>query len=463
VYRRVVLMERLLGEPIAELTARFPVAIDLLKETEVDEYTSFRPDADPLEICRRLEAGQWCFVARHEGRIVHACWAATGRAWIDYLGCAITLAPDEVYQYDSFTAPDVRGRNLAAVRVIVAARYFRQANYRRLVAVVVPENTLAFRPLEKAGYRPFGVMGYVKISRWRWNFCRVNRNAFPPGVPPPAGPAYWDDVVQRLADRPHYLDVFLGQLKRQAYLGLIQRWGGAPATGRILKTDLFEEAIGPDAFLADLCHGGAVVIGMDVSTAISSQAQGRDADRQAHYVAADVRRLPFASDAFALIVSPSTLDHFPDSCELGRSLRELARVLEPGGRLIIMLDNSQNIFAPLLRLIIRMGWVPYYIGRSYSVGELCNELEAAGLTAQETTAILHNPHLMAVAAVAVTKKLHWPPLTALVQRALLAAQRLEKTQWRYRTGSFVAAKAVRRGSGFASGIRSDGRQVPDVP
>jgi hypothetical protein len=92
-------------------------------------------------------------------------------------------------------------------------------------------------------------------------------------------------------------------MKRQAHLMLIQRWGGVPATGRVLKTDLFEEAMGPDAFLVGLFHNGATVIGMDVSAAIASQAQRQDADRQGHYLVADTRRLPFASSTFALIIS----------------------------------------------------------------------------------------------------------------------------------------------------------------
>ena len=306
-------------------------------------------------------------------------------------------------------------------------------------------------------------MGYIKIGRCRWNFCRVNRNPLPPRARSTADSVYWHNIVQRLADSSHYLDAFLGQLKRQAYLALIQRWEGMPTTGRVLKTDLFEEAMGPDAFLTDLSHGGALVIGLDISTATANHAQRRDPDRQAHYVAADIRHLPFANDAFALIVSPSTLDHFPDPCDLGRSLRELARVLAPGGRLIITLDNRQNIFVPLFRLVIRMGWAPYSVGRSYSVSELCEALETAGLTVQETTAIFPNPRLMAVGAVAMANKLRWPTLTAFIQRALVAVQRLEKTPWRYRTGSFVAAKAIRRGSGFESDIQSDGRQVPDAP
>jgi hypothetical protein len=81
---------------------------------------------------------------------------------------------------------------------------------------------------------------------------------------------------------------------------------------------------------------------------------------------------------------------------------------------------------------------------SLAAGELRSELEAAGLAVEDTTAILHNPRLTAVAAVALARKLRWPPLRGFVQHALVAAQGLERTFLRYRTGSFVAAKAVRR-------------------
>jgi SAM-dependent methyltransferase len=268
----------------------------------------------------------------------------------------------------------------------------------------------------------------------------------PPGASPDSdSSAYWSDVLRSIERKPQCRDTFLGVLKRQMHLELILRWGGTPRHGYVLKTDLFEEAIGLDAFLTDLREDNNVVVGMDLSAAVVARAQGKDARGKGDYTSADVRRLPFADGSFALIISSSTLDHFIDPRDLGRSLRELVRVLQPGGRLIITLDNRQNIFDPLLRLAQKLGWTPYYLGKSYRIDELRAELEAVGLRVEETTAILHNPRLMAVVLATLVTKLGWSPLTGLVQRALLAAQRLERTRLCYYTGSFVAAKARRKG------------------
>jgi hypothetical protein len=143
-----------------------------------------------------------------------------------------------------------------------------------------------------------------------------------------------------------------------------------------------------------------------------------------------------------LILSPSTLDHFADPHDLRLSLRELARVLAPDGQLTITVDNRQNLFDPILRLAARLRRLPYFLGTSYTVNELREELEAVGFQVQESTALLHNPRGMAVAAVALARWLSWLPLFPLVQRLLIAAQGLEQTRWRYWTGSFIAAKAT---------------------
>lgn len=254
--------------------------------------------------------------------------------------------------------------------------------------------------------------------------------------------AYWDRAQAHLERQGHYLDAFRAEMKRQAHLALVARWGGAARAGRALKTDLFEEAFGPDAFLLDLNQ--RTIVGVDISLNVAQRASAHDPQHCAQYVVADVRQLPFASESFALIVSPSTLDHFADPQDLARSLRELARLLERGGRLIVTLDNRQNIFDPLMRVAARLGWMPYALGHSYTIGELRATLEQIGLRVEGTTAILHHPRLVATAAMLVANRLGWRWLIRFVQRALLAAQQFEGMRWQYYTGSFIAAVGVRQ-------------------
>ncbi|MBI5563603.1 MAG: methyltransferase domain-containing protein [Chloroflexi bacterium] len=432
-YRRAALFVRDIADVPLQASAAQPVETGILTAAELNDYLALRPDATAAEVQRRWVAGQQCFIVRHQGRLVHVCWAAFGYARIDYLSREIQLAPDDVYSYESFTVPDFRGYNAAAARGAYMQSILGRAGVRRLVAVAVPDNKPAVRAIEKAGYVRAGTLRTIWLGRWRWHWGRVPARSI--------SAAYWDTIAQQSQARPHYLDPFLGQLKRQAHLDLIERWGGLPSTGRVLKTDLFEEALGPDAFLWEMAGDERVIVGMDISPALAAEARGNDRARVGRYLAADVRCLPFANHSFNFIISPSTLDHFSDPADLNRSLRELRRVLAADGQLIVTVDNRQNVFDPLLRLAHRLGFVPYFMGRSYSIGELVAELEAAGFVVTATTAILHNPRLIATALVAIANRLRWPPLTRQVQRCLIAAQHLTGSRWQYRTGSFVAARA----------------------
>lgn len=442
-YRRVAIRECILDKPFPEHGARIPVALELLDDTRIDEYNTFRREADPDSARRRLAAGDKCFVARHGGSIVSALWAATGRAQCDYLSRGIPIGDDEAYMYDAFTAPQWRGQGLFPALTSEMHRYYRTAGKRRSICFTGPENIPAMTA--NTGYRRIGIIGYVGIRSIRHHFRRVDCGERAPWKDD-RRTSGWDSSIQTLDRQGYYLDDFLADLKRHAYLTLIERWGGVPSTGRVLKTDLFEEAMGPDAFLLELAAPQRLLIGMDVSMEAATRAQQRDSQRHAHYLLADARLLPFADGSLALIVSPSTLDHFANSSDLGESLRELSRVLASDGRLIITLDNRQNVFDSLLRIANRLGMVPFFLGRSYTVKELRCELEAAGLNVLETTAIVHHPRLTAVAAVAVARRLGWAPFTQVVQSTLLSMQRLQSTRLQYLSGCFVAALAAPRAS-----------------
>jgi len=172
IYRRLVLLTRPLAPSALELSAPAGVRIDVLAPEEIGAYLAFRPEQTGAEIGIRLSRGHLCFAAWHDRQIVHAAWGATERAPIEYLSHEIELSPDEVFIFDSFTAPASRGRNLSPLRAVVMGRHYHEQGYRRVLTAVHPENRVGFRPLLKVGTRPVGLIGYVGIGPLRWHFCR---------------------------------------------------------------------------------------------------------------------------------------------------------------------------------------------------------------------------------------------------------------------------------------------------
>ena len=174
VYRRVVVVERILDEPIYPMTSRTPVTIKLMERSDVGEYCEFRPDADRLDIQQRLDSGHWCFAARHQGHIVHTCWRQPAQVfWFNYLSYEIQLAPDEAFIYDSYTDPSCRGLNIAATRSVEMMRFFHGAGFRRLLGVVTPEDQSAVRIPQKSGYHSIGTLGFFGIGPTRRDFGKI--------------------------------------------------------------------------------------------------------------------------------------------------------------------------------------------------------------------------------------------------------------------------------------------------
>jgi SAM-dependent methyltransferase len=440
VYRRVIVMECRLNEALLPVTAGAAVTVGLMANGDAAAYVAFRPDTDPADIRRRFLAGHWCFVAWHEGRIVHACWAAAGRVWIDYLARELVLPPDTVYQYDSFTVPGFRGRNISAFRVSEAARYFRAAGYGRFMAVVSVENHAAFRPLEKAGYRPVGMMGYFRLGRWRRHFCRQGRPPHPPQS------TYRDEVMTQTW-RWAPLDQWRAYMGR-VYGGLVGRWLAHPCSGRAMKIDLFEEAVASHHLLPTLGPGS---LGLDCSSAtvVAARPRLRAAGGRHLFVIADSRELPLRASAFARILAGSSLDHFSSKSDIATSLAELARVLSPGGTLAVTFDNPHN---PVVWLrnrlpftwLNRLGLVPYCVGETYGHVEARTQLESLGLAVVEVTAIAHAPRAPAIWLVTLTERLNAIRLRRLLAPALDAFERLERWPTRYRTGYYLALRAEKR-------------------
>ena len=160
---------------------------------------------------------------------------------------------------------------------------------------------------------------------------------------------------------------------------------------RILKTDLWDEAKNT-RILGWAAHRGARAYGVDISEPTVRQARAaftRDSG-PLRAAAADVRALPFRDASFDLIYSMGTIEHFD---ETEQAVREMARVLKPGGRAIIGVPNRHDPFLrPLLATVMQaVGLYAYGYEKSYSRRALRDMLERAGFTVVAETAILFIP------------------------------------------------------------------------
>ena len=245
----------------------------------------------------------------------------------------------------------------------------------------------------------------------------------------------WNDVGRHwLENRPQRL---WRRLVDELHLALLSSWTLPRPRGTVLKTDLFDE-VASDGLLSWF-DADTVQVGMDCALTIAVRAR-----RKRHRVfVADTQRLPLRSASLDLVVSNSTLDHFETEDELRRSLRELQRVLRPGGRLILTMDNLANPVIALrnripFRLLSGLGIIPYPMGLTGGPRSLRRLLEAEGLTVLEVRGLNHVPRLPAVAIAGWLDRFEsqWP--RAWFRWVVLACERLETLPTRFLTSYYVA-------------------------
>ncbi|MBN1152138.1 MAG: methyltransferase domain-containing protein [Dehalococcoidia bacterium] len=243
-----------------------------------------------------------------------------------------------------------------------------------------------------------------------------------------------------------YMDPALAQHIRTTNLELVRHWVPPLENPRILKTDAFADATCPARAFSWFLHADGQLVCYDIAPGIC--AKGRSNARMfgrpdTTYVTSDARFLPFADDSFDLIVSDSTLDHFHTREEIVVALREHARVLKPGGTMIVTLDNPHNATEPLFRFWLRHHRAPYYIGETLTRSKLVQALEDTGLDVTDTTALLHYPRLITKSFLRFLRWTRSSKSDVIAVRLLDGVNTLERLPSRYLTGLFIAARAIK--------------------
>ena len=155
-----------------------------------------------------------------------------------------------------------------------------------------------------------------------------------------------------------------------------------------------------DGTLALACweSGTAQVAGLDLDTRMITRAAAFAAQHQVTigYTVGRADTLPFGDKSFDLVVSVATLTFVP---EADRVVREMARVLRPGGRLVIGDLGKWSIWAARRRVRAWLGSPTWRAARFRTAGELLAMARQAGLSVGRVQGAIFFPPCTALARV----------------------------------------------------------------
>lgn len=120
--------------------------------------------------------------------------------------------------------------------------------------------------------------------------------------------------------------------------------------------------------LLKLSHPEATLVGYDLSHHMLRRARTRLNNDRPAYIAGDISQLPFADRSFDCITCGWVIEHLPDPRP---GLRELSRVLKPGGRILLLATEDT-----IAGMMVSHTWKC----RTYNRHELRSACEDVGLT-----------------------------------------------------------------------------------
>ena len=211
----------------------------------------------------------------------------------------------------------------------------------------------------------------------------------------------WDALARTM---PDLYPTFSTQYYRRSEIALIQRCFGPLKGKRVLKLDLWNEALNTRILHWIRCQG-AEAFGLDFSHVVISRAhQNFQAMKDPPcLVQSDIRQLPFASGTFDFVYTMGTIEHID---EYQDALKEVQRVLKVGGKVIIGVPHKWNIF--LRPLIVKsldlLGKYPYSPEKPFGYGELRRVTERSGLKVLHRSGILVFPGVLRMAELFLYKR-----------------------------------------------------------
>lgn len=200
-------------------------------------------------------------------------------------------------------------------------------------------------------------------------------NSEPACAIPDLGP----DVYSRW--RASEIGVTTERLERELILELVGDVGGR---------EILDVGCGDGEFALDLTRRGAIVTGIDASATMIDAAKSRAKQDSANitFQVAMAEHLPFPAEQFDIVTASTILCFVEDAAPV---FREIARVLRPGGRLVIGELGKWSTWAAGRRVRAWLGSRLWRRGKFRTGNELRGLAEQAGLVVKDVRGAVYYP------------------------------------------------------------------------
>ena len=160
--------------------------------------------------------------------------------------------------------------------------------------------------------------------------------------------------------------------------------------GPVAGKPLLDVGCGDGMLSVRLAQAGADVTGVDKNRRMLAAArhQAEEASSQIAFVGGDAQALPFDDRSFDIVVSVTMLCFVP---EPERSVREMARVLRQGGRLVLGELGRFSLWAVRRRIAGWLGSRTWRAARFRTASELMSLAASTGLEVEQVRGAVYYP------------------------------------------------------------------------
>lgn len=208
----------------------------------------------------------------------------------------------------------------------------------------------------------------------------------------------------------------LGRLTERVETALVFELAGPLAGKRVLDV-----GTGDGTYALEAARRSAEVTALDADPAMLAAARARARDCRVSLTLQEgrVEGLPFADASFDVVLAITVLCFVPDP---RTAVKEIARVLAPGGKLVLGELARFSVWAARRRVRAWLGSATWRQAHFWTRRELVRLAESAGLEAEVVRAAIH-----------------FPPLGLVAQ--VLAPIDLRLSRWRVPGAAFLALRA----------------------